>query len=260
MYCYQGKSCRLQAHRGVASDCPENTMAAFRLAAELGYDTIELDPDCTNDGQFVVLHDAKLNRTGRNADGSALEESVQISEISFAQSQTYDFGLWFSEAFRGEKLPLLRDVMKLSREKRVPLKIDNKIEKRIPEKWMDSFYALIEEYEDCVGLTSAHPEKLQFYARRFPKAWLHYDGPITEETLQSFSSFGHRLTVWVPYQNRLTTWVKIPFASKELCALVKKYALLGIWIINDEQEMRDAMERFSPDVVETTGGVKPASK
>ena len=35
---------RLQAHRGVCSECPENTFAAFRTAVDEGYDIIELDP------------------------------------------------------------------------------------------------------------------------------------------------------------------------------------------------------------------------
>ena len=45
------KNIKLQAHRGVSSDCPENTMAAFRCAALQGYDVIELDPDYTKDGK-----------------------------------------------------------------------------------------------------------------------------------------------------------------------------------------------------------------
>ena len=64
------KNIKLQAHRGVSSDCPENTMAAFRCAALQGYDVIELDPDYTKDGKIVILHDKTLNRTARKADGT----------------------------------------------------------------------------------------------------------------------------------------------------------------------------------------------
>lgn len=40
---------KLQAHKGVASECPENTMSAFRCAAVQGYDVIELDLEYTSD-------------------------------------------------------------------------------------------------------------------------------------------------------------------------------------------------------------------
>ena len=91
----------LQAHRGVSSEAPENTMAAFRMSVEQGYDLIEMDPKYTADGKFVILHDISLNRTVRDADGNAVD--LKISEITLAQAQSYDYGSWFSEEFKGEK-------------------------------------------------------------------------------------------------------------------------------------------------------------
>lgn len=48
------------AHRGASAAAPENTVAAFRLAAELGADAVELDARRTADGAIVVHHDAHL--------------------------------------------------------------------------------------------------------------------------------------------------------------------------------------------------------
>ena len=42
---------KLQAHRGVSTEYPENTMASFEAAVLQGYDVIELDPNYTADGQ-----------------------------------------------------------------------------------------------------------------------------------------------------------------------------------------------------------------
>jgi hypothetical protein len=51
------------AHRGASGAAPENTMAAFERAVEMGADMIELDVHATEDGHIVVIHDAVLNRT-----------------------------------------------------------------------------------------------------------------------------------------------------------------------------------------------------
>ena len=51
------------AHRGASARAPENTMEAFRLAAETGVDAIELDVHLTADGQLAVIHDETLERT-----------------------------------------------------------------------------------------------------------------------------------------------------------------------------------------------------
>jgi len=51
------KNIYVAAHRGWCSEYPENTMASFRAAVEIGVDQIELDVRMTKDGELVVIHD-----------------------------------------------------------------------------------------------------------------------------------------------------------------------------------------------------------
>ena len=104
------------AHRGWRTKYPENTMAAFRASVDEGYDYIEFDPKYTSDGEIVILHDHTLDRTARNADGSNVKEGTKIKEITLSEARGYDYGLWFSEDFRGEKIPLLRELLDLAAE------------------------------------------------------------------------------------------------------------------------------------------------
>lgn len=53
------KMIKLQAHRGVSTEAPENTLEALRTAVEQGYFSAEIDISVTRDGQFVLLHDKK---------------------------------------------------------------------------------------------------------------------------------------------------------------------------------------------------------
>ena len=56
---------KLQAHRGVSTEAPENTLSSIELAAAQGYAIAEVDVSVTKDGKFVLLHDDTLNlKTG----------------------------------------------------------------------------------------------------------------------------------------------------------------------------------------------------
>ena len=90
-------------HRGASADAPENTLAAFGLALENGADGFELDVWRCGTGEVVVHHDADTLRTG----GSAL----RITSASLAELRRLDVGAWRGDRFRGERLPLLAEVL-----------------------------------------------------------------------------------------------------------------------------------------------------
>ena len=70
------------AHRGGASDNPENTMPAFQHAVDLGYTYLETDVHATRDGVLVAFHDPDLSRT---CDRDGTIDELPWSEVSLAR-------------------------------------------------------------------------------------------------------------------------------------------------------------------------------
>jgi len=90
-------------HRGASADAPENTLAAFHAAVAQGADGFELDVWRCGSGEPVVIHDVSAARTG----GSSLD----VRAASLSQLRQLDVGSWKGERHRGERIPLLADVL-----------------------------------------------------------------------------------------------------------------------------------------------------
>ena len=78
---------KLIAHRGSSEYFPENTIAAFDHALELGFNFLELDIHLTLDNVLIVMHDSEVDRT---SDGSG-----PINQMSLQQIKNLDAGSWF---------------------------------------------------------------------------------------------------------------------------------------------------------------------
>lgn len=90
------------AHRGASLIAPENTLLAFRLAAELGADAIEFDAKLTADGHVVIHHDRTLDRT---TDGFGPLSARTLEEL-----QRLDAGSHLDRKYTGECIPTLKQV------------------------------------------------------------------------------------------------------------------------------------------------------
>jgi len=99
------RSLDVHGHRGAAGLAPENTLAAFRKAIELGVDALEMDLHVTRDGELVVIHDETMDRT---TDGRG-----NIADLSLEEIKLRDAGGKFASAFRGERVPTLREVIEV---------------------------------------------------------------------------------------------------------------------------------------------------
>ena len=112
------RTIEVTAHRGASAFYPENTMSAFEGAIEFGADWIELDVQQSKDGKLFVMHDHSFYRT------TGLREFSW--NLTFDEIEQLDAGSFFSDAYAGEKIPSLEEVIQLAKENHVRLNIEIK--------------------------------------------------------------------------------------------------------------------------------------
>ena len=113
-------------HRGAAGLVPENTLAAFHKACEIGVNAVELDVLLTNDREIVVHHDYILKSDiARTPDGKWLpEDGPAINMLTLDEVKTYDVGRLkpgtrYASRYPGQKpvdgegIPTLDEVIEL---------------------------------------------------------------------------------------------------------------------------------------------------
>jgi len=104
---WSGKfSVMVVGHRGFSGIAPENTMAAFKKAIEVGSDMIELDVRLSKDGEVVVIHDESLERT-TNGKG-------KVIDLTLDELKKLDAGSKFHSSFSGERIPTLKEALELA--------------------------------------------------------------------------------------------------------------------------------------------------
>lgn len=95
---------RILGHRGASAYAPENTIPAFRLALEMEADGVELDVHLSKDGELIVMHDEKVDRT-TNARG-------YIKDFTAEELKRLDASNGM-EKFSGVGVPTLAEVYRL---------------------------------------------------------------------------------------------------------------------------------------------------
>jgi glycerophosphoryl diester phosphodiesterase len=110
------------AHRGASGHAPENTIAAYRRAAELGAHFIEADLQLTRDARLVAIHDETVDRT---TNGRGPVHSLTLEEVC-----ALDAGSWFKSSdgrsYAGERVPALPEVLKFASESDVTFYLELK--------------------------------------------------------------------------------------------------------------------------------------
>lgn len=218
------------AHRGASAEAPENTLTAINRALDIGAPMVEIDVQTTTDDQIVVFHDPSLERTS-NGHG-------ELSRCSYAQLNKLDAGSWFSEKFRGEKIPLLADVFHLIRGRGC---INVEIKSPAPgEDWRKRLHLItrLTEEEQMITHTlfsSFHHESLKYInamEKGFHTAALL---PGEEKRLPSALLHDTGCQAFVCSLGQLTA---------ELVADIAEHKILtGVYTINTEEDAEIAIQK-----------------
>lgn len=92
---------------------PENTCESFLQAYYHGYKCLLCDLHITSDGKYVLMHDDTINNVARNADGSQISEKIYVSRNTLEKLNEYDYGIKKGICYKGMKIPLFEDVLKM---------------------------------------------------------------------------------------------------------------------------------------------------
>jgi glycerophosphoryl diester phosphodiesterase len=129
------------AHRGGRSLGPESTLYTFQRAVDLGVDVLEMDVQCTRDGQIVILHDETVDRT-TNATGAVKNYTLaELKKLNAAYGWSPDNGRTYPLRNKEVKIPTLSEVFAAFPETRMNIEIKDAQPNVIP-----SLCSLIRDY------------------------------------------------------------------------------------------------------------------
>jgi glycerophosphoryl diester phosphodiesterase len=209
------------AHRGASGRglAPENTLAAFEKAIELGVDMLEVDVRKTGDGHIVVLHDPSLDRT---TDSQGLVRDMTLEQVRQA------------DAGAGERVPLLSEVLDLARHRaQVLLEIKSDF---IAERVLQIIFE--SGAEDQVVLQSFNPQTVQrvkLLAPQLPASLLVGQLPTTPSRVRARRLVAQVLEVGA---NALSVWHAT--LTPPLIEEMRKRAIaVWAWTVDEEIIMRD---------------------
>ncbi|ADO82638.1 glycerophosphodiester phosphodiesterase [Ilyobacter polytropus] len=123
---------KIFGHRGASGYAPQNTISSVRLALDQGSDGVEIDVQLTKDNEVVVCHDWIIDNV---SDGKG-----KVSDFALVEIKKNDFGSYFLEDFKGEKIPTLSEVLEFFPKDiilNIELKIKGKSRDLVAEKVAD---------------------------------------------------------------------------------------------------------------------------
>jgi len=158
------------AHRGAHVGIPENTLAAYKAAIEMGVDFVEVDLRTTRDGHIVSIHNKEIDSYATDG-GKGL-----VSQMTLEQLKQVDIGSGIGPQWSNERIPTFEEILKLCKG-RVGIYLDLK------DASVEKLVWLVREW-DMTGqvLWYADFDRLQRVGRLCPECILMPD-PGPQENL-----------------------------------------------------------------------------
>ena len=162
------------AHRGASGYAPENTLAAFQKAVDLGADGVELDIQLTKDDQIVVIHDETIDRTS--------DDKGWVKDYTLEELRAFNYNRTKPE-YKHADIPTMREVFELLKPTGLFINIEIKTGVVFYEKIEEKILALTKEMgmEDRVCYSSFNHYTVTRIHELKPDAevgFLYADGPI----------------------------------------------------------------------------------
>jgi glycerophosphoryl diester phosphodiesterase len=154
------------AHQGGDGVWPGDTMYAFEKAVEIGADVLEMDAHITKDGQIVLMHDEKVDRT---TDGTGLIEDMTLEELKqldAAYKWSNDGGQTYPYRGQGIQVPTLDELFQKFPQMRYVIEIkltQNPIDKPLCDLIRDR------GMQNKVVIASFHDEAMQNFRSTCPE-------------------------------------------------------------------------------------------
>lgn len=220
------------AHRGASGVAPENTLAAVRLAADLGAQAVEVDLRRTRDGRIVLMHDDTLERT---TNGRGL-----VAERTLDELKKLDAGSWFprrfwlrrraAPRFTGEPIPTLEELLDLACRRDIGLYLE--IKAPCPPGTEQAVVAAIHNAGALArtAVISYDPAVLQRVRQTDPAVSLGYNFKWHQlDPVIRAVSVGAKIIV-----------PRVYYASPRLVAEAKRRGLqVIVWTVNDPERIKD---------------------
>ena len=217
-------------HRGASGYAPENTLEAFKLAADMGADGVELDVQLTKDGEVVVAHDERIDRVS--------DHEGFIEDYTLAELKEFNFNKTHPEYCDMCKIPTLREVLELLKDTGMVINIELKTGVRYYDGIEEKVNELVKSvggYENRIIYSSFNHKsvmKMKNIAQNARFAFLHTD--------QLSGSAAYAKANGVGAMHPSTRYV---FKYKsEIQECIKNGVEVNVWTVNSEEafkELRD---------------------
>lgn len=174
------------AHRGASAYAPENTMAAFTKAQQLGFAWIEFDVMLSKDYVPIIFHDDDLDRT-TNSHGF-------VGDKTFAELKQLDAGSWFNPTFVNERIPSLEEVCKFLSKTGMAANIEIKPlpgqDRGTVTRALDVILPILSQPNPAILFSSFSVESLSYLREHLPEAHL---GLLLHEWTEGWESIAESL-------------------------------------------------------------------